>query len=296
MKQPDYYNLIPQEHHSDLDKLLHYLDTYPFGNPTHCPHCGSDHFNSNCINPLSEIVNYRCMACRRGFNQLTGTYFARSEYIHMHKWGDFARLRLAGKSLPYICNALTLSIQGASIRDRRVTAMMKAHFPQLHRWWQSHQDREQLTLTPQIKQQADTFIHWLSNLLNQPSAPCPHCGNPAKKAKAVPHRALFICFRCEKSFSLLRNTAFHLLHQPEQWVDYTKLLIQGYHDNEISAQLSINRATNHLWRHRFISQIKQQGLEELAQWITWQYIRRKNQKYQITRAKNKKLTSKNKTK
>ncbi|AZS49748.1 IS1 family transposase [Entomomonas moraniae] len=280
MDQPKYYNLVPQDLHPELDAMLHYLDTYPFEKPSDCPHCGSKKLSDNGTNPTSEIMNYRCLDCYKGFNQLTGTCFAKSTFAHMHKWGDFARLRLSGEGIHAISVTLGMSTQGATKRDQRIKNLMQQQYPKLFAWWQIRQDWQELSLSPLIQQQADTFTQWLENLLNQTFATCPNCSKPHCKKLKQTHRPQFHCHRCNTSFNLLRNTEFHLVHYPELWLDYAKLLVQGYSDKDISNQLNIGQSLSNYWRHRFIKQMIEQGHEELVQWLIWQRKRNYNQKSQ----------------
>lgn len=291
----NYYTLIPPSLHKEVDELLYYLATYPFEQPSECAHCGSINFTDNkTINPLSKIINYRCNDCKKGFNQLTHTCFAKTQFIHLDKWDEFAKLRLSGKSINQICTVLQLSTQAATKRDRNINILMQQEYPKLFAWWKTHQDREKLNFSEPVKQQADKFIHWLEKLITQPVATCPTCSRPdCKRVTYALHRPQFQCYTCELTFNLLSNTCFLNMGYIEHWLDYVKLLIQGYGDNDISKLLGIKSTLSNAWKYKFIKQMQILELSELVQWLTWQRSRRYNQATIQRKMANKRLKAKN---
>ncbi len=161
---------------------------------------------------------------------------------------------------------------------------MQHQFPKLFVWWKAHQDRTELTFAAPVEQQAEDFIDWLEGILAQQVATCPFCGrDDCKRASYGPHRPQFVCFTCEKNFNLLSGTSLSYLQHPHIWVDFVKLLVQGYSDSDIKKSMGIGQSLSNTWRHRFIRQMQTLGYDELVQWLTWQRRRRYNQVSQETR-------------
>ncbi len=275
----NYYVCIPPSLHKDVDALIYYLTVYPFEQPSYCAHCGSINFSDNkTVNPLSEIINYRCIDCKRGFNQLTNTCFAKTRFVHLHKWADFAKLRLAGSGINKISKQLHLSTQAATGWDRRINTLIQQQFPKLFTWWKAHQDRDKLDFAEPVSQQASQFIQWLEKRITAQIASCPSCGRvDCKRTSNSLHRPQFRCHSCDIGFSLLSDTCFLNMHHTELWVDYTKLLTQGFSDSDISKQLGIKPSLSSAWRRKFIKQMQLLNFTELVQWLTWQRSRRYNQ-------------------
>lgn len=268
---PDYYNIIPQSLWQEADELVNYVSLYPFLQPTHCKHCKSSNISLDNSRPnKNDLQLYRCKTCRKRFNQVTGTVFMRMQ--HLALWGDFAKLRLSGKSTNQISELLGISINQCNYRVKVLDQIMIASWPNLYGWWKPHQDYLDHSFSPQVKQDYQCFMNWLKQMMKTPLATCPHCGNPNAKRKPS-HRPLFYCGPCDKVFSILTNSPLKKLLYPERWIPYTKYLIKGLSNKSIAKKIKVEEQALSNWQKKFIEQMELLNLHELVYWITWRRSR-----------------------
>lgn len=268
---PDYYNIIPQSLWHEVDQLLDYVSFYPFLQPTHCKHCKSSNITfSNGRPNKNDLQLYRCKTCRKRFNQVTGTVFMRMQ--HLALWGDFAKLRLSGKSTNQISELLGLATNQCNHRVKVLDQIMMTSWPNLYHWWKPHQDYIDHSFSPQVEQEYHYFIDWLEHIMKTPQTTCPHCGRPNAKRKSS-HRPLFYCGPCDKVFSILTNSPLKKLLHPERWIPYVKALIKGYSNKSIAKKFKVEEQVSANWQKKFIEQMKLLNLHELVNWITWRHSR-----------------------
>jgi transposase-like protein len=90
-----------------------------------CPHCASDEVVKN--GPYKERQRYKCNACRRTFNDLTGTPLAGTHL--MEKWLEYIERMVKGLSLRKICDELEISLNTAfNWRHKVLEAFKKLEF------------------------------------------------------------------------------------------------------------------------------------------------------------------------
>lgn len=235
----DHLKTIPKRLWQDADSLINYVKYKPFTPPECCPHCQSNHMVSSFMTQQGQQY-YECLTCRRHFNNLTGTYFAKSNRHYLSLWPDFVQLRFAGNSLKAIAKQMQISRKAASNRDRIILQIMQDHFPDLHEWWRTHIIYEDDQQTEQVQKQAKAFKAWLKKLINQQTTTNP-----------------------------LEATALLDLPYKEKWTEFAELLIQGKSNVAIGKQLNISRVVAH-WRKQFTTQMEQLNYHELVFWIDWQ--------------------------
>lgn len=285
-KIPDYYTIIPESLWHEADELVDYVEFYPFLQPTHCKHCGSSNITLGGVSrPNSNGLQlYRCKTCRRRFNQVTNTRFMRMQNLAL--WGDFARLRLAGKSTNQISSSLGLATNPCNYRTKVLEKIMAEHWPNLYQWWKPHQDYLDHQFSPQVEQEYNYFIDWLKQVMKKPQTSCPHCGNPNAKRKQS-HRPLFYCGPCDKVFSLLGSSPLKKLLYPERWIPYAKALIKGQSNISIARKFKVEEQVSANWKRKFIQQMQLLNLHELVHWITWRHSRGNAYTSKVTREQNK---------
>ncbi|UYZ85372.1 hypothetical protein MTZ49_07445 [Entomomonas sp. E2T0] len=89
----------------------------------------------------------------------------RMQYLEL--WGDFAKLRLAGKSTNEISEITGLSIKASTGRARILDKLIAEQFPALYQWWKPHQDYIDRRLSPQVENEYQYFTNWLKQLIEQ---------------------------------------------------------------------------------------------------------------------------------
>lgn len=235
----DYQKTIPKRLWQDADSLIDYVKHQPFTPPECCPHCQSNHMRHSFMTQRGQQY-YQCLTCHRQFNNLTGTYFAKSNRHYLSLWADFVQLRLAGNSLKEIAKQMPISRKAATNRDRIILQIMQDHFPDLHDWWHTHIIYEDGQQTEHVEKQAKAFKSWLKKLITQ-----------------------------QTTTNSLEGTALLGLPSMEKWTEFAELLIQGKRNVAIAEQLHIPRVVAH-WRKQFTTQMEQLNYHELVFWIDWQ--------------------------
>lgn len=273
-KKSDYKTLIPRNLHKQVDSLIDYLDFFPFEQPKQCPYCGSKsiHFSWHYSRPNQQLGQHNCTNCKRNFNQLTNTIFARS--WNLETWGQIGRLYLTGLSSIQIANITGFTKATATSRCKAINRLMEEDYPDLYEWWYNHHIRKDLRYSDIVQQQATYFLQWLHERINQKGQLCPLCSRPMSKRKRNKERPMFVCFNCKIYHSAFEGTRLKKLSLIEYWIPFAERLIDGYTCQDISALTSLKTSTALRWRPTFLAQIKDLGLNELSQWLTWQRRRR----------------------
>ncbi len=282
---PDYDVCLPANLRPVADMFIRHLHELPYQQHRYCPHCDSSNvYVSKGVQPGFRLPTYRCSSCRKGYNSLTGTPFARLE--HMQLWSTFAVYLLAGwpgtTAAPLIgisCNAFYRWVRGAR-------EVMAQEFPELHRWWSARQDRQNLQPAEQIENQRQAVIGWLKSMLTIQTATCPNCGstNTRLVEKSRPRPTFQCCRRqCPSTFSLLAGTALAHLGHPELWVEFLQGVSDGLGGYDLKRRSGLCLRTSTQWRRRFLLLIEEQGHVELLQWIKWIRSRRHKEARQLSR-------------
>ncbi|MGL4668758.1 MAG: transposase [Saezia sp.] len=268
--KPHYYDTLPQSLHKQADELIDYLDRFPVGTPSSCYHCGSERIRIE-RETKAGAIGYKCISCRKSFNQLTGTPFAWIWFPE--KWGDYGYWRLSGLSLPKIADKLEISKDATTIRDERFHIVMKEHFPSLYKWWIKHQEREEVKIPLQVEEQREKLKAYLHELQHKPERACPYCQRSAEKItspSANLERPEFFCKHCRKAFNPLKGTLFYRLNHINQWIPYVDCLSQGLINDEIGQKLGVSNGPLISWRRVFLKQMELMGLDALKEWVKWQ--------------------------
>lgn len=269
----EWLQFIPPEHHPQARALIYWLKTRPFEEPDSCPRCGSKAFYENQTQSTSR-KNYRCLSCYKGFNQLTGTPFAKAQYPHL--WGTWAELRLAGMSIQAIRQVTGMSLKACCYRDRVLNCIMASDYPVLWAWWGPHQRRIDEQLTQEVQAQLNTMMDWLNDLLHRQSSVCPHCDS--QNTRRTGERPQFRCRSCDRFFSDLSGTLFCRTERIRIWPGVVSALVRGDSNSDMSREFLFGINTGARFRNLFIRQMEEMGLHTLAEWVRWQRKRRYAQK------------------
>lgn len=262
------YVLFPEELHLQLDTFLRYLQEFPYEKPEYCVWCCSVHITPTKFVTNQGIRSYNCVNCKKNFNRLTQTVFARGQ--HLNKWRDFAVFRLSGFSLLEISHKLALSKNACKIRDKKLMILLQENAPELYQWWFRHQHRQELSLPDQIEAQKNSFRHWLQQQVNCVQVTCPYCHKSHTYHRINEQRPQFRCNGCKKSFNPLQQTPLKKMHFIHLWPAYFDMLIHGLSHKDISAKLGVSKRSLIGWRRNFIKQMQLMKLTELEQWLNWQ--------------------------
>lgn len=272
-KAKEWLRFIPTEHHLQARALIDWLKTRPFEEPDSCPRCGSKAFNEN--RTRNEVrKNYRCLRCHRGFNQLTGTPFARSQ--HPQLWGAWAGLRLSGMSIKAITQVTGLSTQACGYRDRVLQRVMSSDYPELWAWWGPHQRRIDEQLTQEVQAQLNVMMDWLNDLQHRQHSVCPHCGSHNTRRTGV--RPQFRCRPCDRNFNELSGTSLCRANRIDIWPAVVSALVSGDSNSDMARQFGFGDKTGARFRNLFVQRMEEMGLHEMAEWVRWQRRRRYAQK------------------
>ncbi|GEM_PF-5766132 len=149
---PDYYVCLPVNLRPAAVMFIRHLHELPYQQYRCCPHCDSSSvYFSKGVQPGFRLPTYRCRSCRKGYNSLTGTPFARLE--HMHLWSTFAVYLLAGWPGPTAAPLIGISGNAFYRWVRAAREVMAQEFPELHQRWSARQDRQNLQPAEQIEKQ-----------------------------------------------------------------------------------------------------------------------------------------------
>lgn len=274
LNKSSYKELIPQNLHQEVERLIDYLEYFPFEDVTYCHHCNSSNFypTGHYSRPNKQLPQYYCMDCQKEFIQLTNTIFSRS--WHLEKWGEIGRLYLKGLSATQVKEQTGISKSAVLLRFRAINQLMKESYPELYFWWHTHQERRDLSFSENVAKQASYFLKWLDELINRKDYTCPHCQHKLYKSYSKSIRPQFTCYRCNYHFNALNNTRFKRMIKIDLWIPYAQKLIEGYSLMDIERLVGISHKTGYTWKKVFISQIRDLQLNELLQWLTWQRKRR----------------------
>ena len=81
---------------------------------------------------------------------------------------------------------------------------------------------------------------------------CPHCGSiHAHKHGTVSGLQRYKCTRCNKTFNALTNTPIAHLRKKGKWLSYLGCMLNSDTIRKSAEQISVNKKTAFLWRHRF---------------------------------------------
>jgi transposase-like protein len=231
---------LPAELHEVELGFLEWLGAIDDSEPECCPCCGGlKRLLRAARGPRLARNLYGCLDCGRGYNTLTGTPFARMQ--HSHLWRAFMSLRLAGWSLKPIREQLAISLKAATGWNRQFLIAMQMRTPHLHRWWQLHQERQDLSMPAALEDQARQFVEWVSAMSKQPGR--------------------------------LEGTPFHRMDFRQHWMQWAQLLLQGLGFRDIEQELGISRRCASAWHGRF-EQALAERYPDLLAWIRWQRSRR----------------------
>lgn len=281
--QINYKALIPKRLHIEVEKLLAYLDFFPFEKPNYCHYCESSNIYATGFysRPNKQLPIHYCTDCKKSFNQLTNTIFSRS--WHLEQWGYVGRLYLAGTSVNDTARLTGISKRPVFFRFKAINQLMKDYYPELYLWWHNHRERLDLSFSNIPEKQAALFIKWLEELITKQDYTCPHCHQQLYKANYQSRRPQFVCYHCNFFFNPINNTPFKKMHHIDLWVAYARVLCEGYSNYDIEKLIGINHKLAQRWRAVFIKQMQELKLNELVQWLTWQRQRRYAQVTKITK-------------
>lgn len=271
--------LLPKKLWKEADALIRFVSTYPFEKPKCCKHCGSLHFRLSYSTGKSRnnIDLYYCLMCKRTFSQLTNSYFA--YYLHLDTLGDFARLRLAGKSTNHISTELGISLKAAVYRVKLLEKIAQENYPALYQWWKPQQDYLDHTFCSQVEAEKNIFINWLHERIHSQKATCPHCDNEGvSRVKSgakerTKHRPYFFCGRCKQYFHLLEGTVLKRLYHIEVWIPFVEGLVKGESCAMLSSKLEISNSSALSWKKAFLMQMQTLQLFQLIHWLKWKTSR-----------------------
>lgn len=270
----NYKTLIPVSLYNEVEQLLDYLAYAPFEKPEVCRLCESPNFyaTGNYSRPNKQLPIFYCVGCKKQFSQLTNTIFNRT--WHLEQWGHVGQLYLTGLSSIQIAQQTGISTSAVLHRCKAIDQRMEEKHPKLYRWWQEHRERIDLRFTDNVKQQANMFLNWLDNMINQQNYTCPHCQQKMYKDNYKSMRPNFTCYHCKYHFNPLNTTHFKKVKQIEKWILYAEKLMEGYSCKDLEHFVGVKPKTAVAWKHTFIAQMQDLELTELVQWLTWQRKRR----------------------
>ncbi|WP_152562835.1 MULTISPECIES: hypothetical protein [unclassified Serratia (in: enterobacteria)] len=271
----NYHRFLPEELHQDADNLVDYFTYAPFEQPTACPYCGNPHFTGG----RDDKKPYWCGRCQRAFSAHTGTPFANCR--HHELWGAYAASRLSGLSWKKVSESIGLSTGACKYREKVFNQEMESQFPVLFQWWHAHQERHDLTLTPEVDVQHQQLQSWLEQLRTQPTATCPQCAAVSVRVKET--RPDFRCHHCQSSFSLLAGTPLVKTWYMELWPEFLNGLVTGESAWDLSRRLGVTNKRLYQWRRSFLQVMEDKGLDALLEWSRWQRSRRYSQVTKLTR-------------
>lgn len=153
---------------------------------------------------------------------------------------------------------------------------MQKQSSELYQWWNSHQTREDMTMTPLVREQRNILKQWLNEMIHQKTATCPHCHKECQKPindGVDPNRPQFMCNHCRKSINPLAKTPFCKMHFIDLWLPYIDLVTEGISHAEIEQQLGVSKRALTLWHKNLLKQIELMQLDALKQWMSWQKSR-----------------------
>ena len=260
---------IPPELQPDARKLIDWLTYRPFQEPEYCPFCHSKSFNVR-ERPGCK-PSYQCDYCRKTFARTTGTLFYNTQYPEL--WAEFARWRFSGLGLKKIAAKIGITEYACRHRDVAIMQEMADEYPRLHAWWDAHQDRASLEVTPEVDTQRARFREWLVYVLTTPRAPCPKCGYNSRRDSKNKDRPWFFCNPCKQGFSLLRNTPLKGMLYPELWLSFVDDMLSGESTWQLQHEHHICISTLYRWRTSFLAMMQTMGLDALVAWSEWQRSR-----------------------
>lgn len=200
----------------------------------------------------------------------------------MHLWSTFAVYLLAGWSSPKVASRLKINHKAYFSWGQAVREVMADEFPDLHQWWTTHHDRENLQPAEHIAAQQQAVITWIETTLSAQHATCPKCGGtPTYRFKGA--RPKFKCQRCITSFSLLAGTPLSGMLHPELWVDFVEGVMDGQSIPDLKRRSGLGMGASTRWRGQFLLLIEEQGHLELLQWIDWMRSRRNKEAVNFVR-------------
>jgi transposase-like protein len=89
-----------------------------------CPHCGSENVQRR--GPYKDLHKYTCKACKRSFNDMTGTPTAGTHKLE--KWRDYTEYMIKGVLLRKISEELEIATSTAfTWRHKVLNALRKVH-------------------------------------------------------------------------------------------------------------------------------------------------------------------------
>ncbi|MBJ8107023.1 MULTISPECIES: IS1595 family transposase [Bacillus cereus group] len=89
---------------------------------------------------------------------------------------------------------------------------------------------------------------------------CVHCGGLAVKRNGKYRlRQRYLCRDCGKSFNEMTGSPMAGTHHPHKWLDYFKMMVEGYTLPKIARELDIHISTAFYWRHKILNAIRSLG-------------------------------------
>lgn len=209
-------SIIPPQFWPDVDVIIHYVTTYPFLTPTHCKHCGSEHFRLSNVarKNKNNIPLYYCLRCKRKFSQITNTLFVSLSKLEL--WPEFAIQRILGKSTTQITKEMPLSLKACTNRSKILEHFMAELTPKLYAWWKPRQDYLEHQMPKDVNLEYQNISRWIKKITQATRATCRHClnqhvlrvktGAPDPNGVRHRHRPYFYCGRCKQYFNLLDDS------------------------------------------------------------------------------------------
>lgn len=93
---------------------------------------------------------------------------------------------------------------------------------------------------------------------------CLHCGSVSvKKNGKYRGRQRYLCKDCGKTFNDMTNTPLSGTHYPSKWMEYFKMMVEGYTLPKITNVLKIHISTAFYWRHKILNALRSLGHSKL---------------------------------
>lgn len=256
------HDFIPPSLLASYEQFLCELEQLDKQLPTNCPHCSSKIFSQTRAEPLT----FRCKACAKYFNPLTGTVFNRLQPVD---WlATILNDRVNRETYQDIADKLACDIKKIMRRDKAIKIQMQLHFPELYQWYCAHNDVakqfESNHVNETISAQHLAFKQKITQILITTKTDCLYCHS--NKTVKIGDRVAFRCNSYRRGFNLLQGTPIWRLYHAEKWLTYLDLLVAKNSDQAIIRQLNFNAGTAKKWRRTWCETMQMWDFKSLAIW------------------------------
>jgi len=277
----EYKRFIPDELHSEADRLVGWLTNFPFTPPEKCPKCGQIDLEKRTD---IGIPGYRCRKCRKEFRRTTGTPLIRFRKPHL--WGIAVQHMLYGSPKHTTVQQLGVTDHTLSNWYKIFETIMENDYSSLYSWYISNKSYlQQSDIFIPIQIQINAFRAWLQGYLHPK---CPNCfQNNVSIYRKLNFSAKFYCHDCLQDFRINRSRGIQVGHH-HLLPDIFEAMVRGKDLFTLSKKMNINAITMMKSRKRMMQKIEDLGYQQLFEWLQWRNRCRTALMIREGRAKNKK--------